>query len=217
MGNSPRIDIINDFNLLLNDYMVKFIEIGVLDKLSEKDLPNLLTTKKNEKTIITKYRDNITCYLKKDEVGKIIENLIHKIDPRKFNKIVIACDEDYRNILGKMDNIVLPLEIMKQYLESQSLKTNNSIVFPTESQVKFEREEWCRILSSPQFLVCDPFSTENFVSTIKSLKKSKPDRIILNCFGFTLEQKRSLEHELGIPVILPRELVARHIKQDLAV
>ena len=217
MGNSPRIDIINDFNLLLGDRSVKFTEIGVLDKLTEKDLPNLLTTKKNEKTIITKYRDNITCYLKKDEVGKIIENLIHKINPRKFNKIVIACDEDYRNILGKMNNIILPIEVMKQYLESQYLKTNNCVVFPTESQVEFGREEWGRILSNPEFLVCDPFSIENFASTIKSLKKSKPDRVILNCFGFTLEQKRILENELGISVIIPRELVARHIKQDLAI
>lgn len=212
MGNSPRIDIINDLKLLLNDDRMQFSEIGILDELSDMELYNVLTTDQDEKSIITKNKRNITCYIKKNEADKLIKNLINELGPN-YDKIVIACDEEYTNIQEGMNNIILPIELIKEYLQINPLKFKNSIVFPTKSQAEFEKLEWEILLSNPEFLVCDPFSVQSFSVTTELLIKSKPSRVILNCFGFTLEQKRKLEDELNIPVILPRELVAMHIKQ----
>ena len=213
MGNSPRIDITNDLKLLLNNNQIQFSEVGILDELSDMELCKVLRTDRDEKSIITKNKDNITCYIKKDEAEKLIKNLINELDPNKYDKIIIACDEEYTSIRERTDNIILPIELIKEYLQINPLKIKNSIVFPTKSQAEFEKLEWEKLLSNPEFLVCNPFSIQNFSVTTELLMKSKPSRVILNCFGFTLEQKRKLEEELNIPVILPRELVTMHIKQ----
>lgn len=213
MGNSPRPDIITDLKLLLNDNKIQFSEIGILDELSDAELSMVLTPNLNEKTIITKNKQNITCYIKKEEAEKLIKNLMDNLPLNRYDKIIIACDEEYINILGGREDIIVPIELIKAYLQLNKVQIKNSIVFPTKSQAEFEKYEWNRLLSNPEFFVCDPFSDQSFSVTTELLKKSKPGRVILNCFGFTVDQKQKLEEELNIPIILPRELVARHINQ----
>ena len=213
MGNSPRTDITNDLKVSLNNNGIKFSEVGILDGLSDMELYNVLTTNPDKKSIITKNKQNITCYIKKEKAETLIKNLINKLDHNEYNKIVIACDEEYTSILGIANNIILPIDLIKAYLQINPLKMKNSIVFPTKSQAELEKDQWEILLSNPEFLVCDPFSVQSFSVTTELLMKSKPSRVILNCFGFTLEQKHKLEAELNVPVILPRELVAMHIKQ----
>ena len=205
MGNSPRSDIVEDINNLLNDdYEIK--EIGILDGLNPPEI-ELLKAKDNEESIITKMNGEKLCILSSIKVECRIQEVINNLSINKNDIILINCDEEYKN-LNSNHSLLIPYKILIDFLEStQNYQLKTAIIFPVSSQIQYSSDTWKNLFPNSKFFVANPFIRTDLTMVSRSIYEFSPELIILNCFGFTLSQKYFIEKIIHVPVILPREVV----------
>lgn len=211
MGNSPRPDLITDLRMVI-PLKIPIIEIGILDGLSTKKV-NKMVAKDNNKQIITKIKSGETIILNsvlvKKSINKIILNL--ELDKDNNDNILIACDENYsfQHIKKKeqIKTIFLPYQILTQSISTIINKKRIAILLPIEGQELTIGKKWLKFSNDCTFFTVNPFEDGQIKNVVSKLKTGNYDFIIMDCFGYTIEQKEYIKREIKIPIISSREVI----------
>ncbi|NIQ04280.1 MAG: AroM family protein [Candidatus Korarchaeota archaeon] len=215
IGQSPRNDIISDMRSILGSD-ISIIECGALDGLSPKEITTLQPPTK-ENLLVTRLREGTEVTVNKAEIVTRLNECITKLEA-KTKVIVLLCTGKFEELQSKKP-MLEPFLLLRNLLEIM-LPTNSKLgmVIPSAEQAERMRDVWK--LKGVKKMIIEAYSPykgegEKLTEKVKKFKKNGVDMIVLNCMGYSKEMREKVKKITNLPVILPRTLIARIVKDIL--
>lgn len=203
IGQSPRSDMTHEMQPLLGSGVV-FDEIGALDDLSEKDISEL-SPEQGELTYVSRLRNGKSAKLSKVKLEPYLQKKVQEIEQRVSSSILV-CTGSFPTIVHEKP-ILFPDQVLKNVVKSVIGDGKLGLMIPLEEQRDQLTKKW---EGTPlEVAVSSPYEGADFESVGNELLKKGVTLIVLDCMGYTEEQKRRVKSSTGLPVILSRSIVSR--------
>jgi len=211
IGQSPREDIIPEILPLLGSG-IEIVERGALDGLTQSEIRKLKPEKKDF-PLITRLRDSSFAVVGRRKIIPLIQKRIGELEKQGATLSALLCTEEFPEI--KSRRILLrPSKILFNCVNLLLSKGKLGVLAPLEEQRIEVRKKWERTGLEIFVEVLNPYRKPFRVEEVTSqIKKKNVDLIVLDCIGYTLKIKEKLKEMIGKPVLLPRSIIARVIRE----
>lgn len=214
IGQSPRDDLVPDI-MNLAGINAEAIECGVLDGLSRPEIEKL-APEAGQYALVTKLSDGTPVRLAHSKIIKIVQTCIDLLVSRGVDLTVILCSGEWPKFNSKK-LVVVPGEVFCGFtLGMMNEGDKLGIIIPDEAQVAVTEKKWSKDKVPLCIVVASPFgSTANdeMVRAAKRLKEVDVDLVAMDCIGYTVEKKRTVQKTTRKPVVLVRSVLASVIRE----
>ncbi|ABW02644.1 AroM family protein [Caldivirga maquilingensis] len=212
IGQSPRTDIIPEIMPILGNN-IKIIECGALDDLSLNEIKKL-APKDNDYILVTRLRDGTQVMLSRSKIIDLMQKCIEKLE-KDVNLIGLLCTGDFPELKSNI-LMIEPSKLTMNVVKSMNVK-KLGIFVPDKSQINLIKNRWLNIVNDVTVV-----SSSAYINTIDKFKElSKQlidtDLIVLDSFGYSITIKKTVAEITKKPIILPRTLLVRVIKELLEI
>lgn len=213
MGQSPRLDVVPEIRDVLGNSSIEIIECGALDKLSKEEIAEL-TPREGEHVLVTRLRDGSEVRISREKVLPLVQKCIDVLEPLT-DALGLLCTGEFQGLRSRK-LLVMPYNLLLKVVESIKV-SRLGVIVPDPAQVDPAKKKWG--LATRDIKV---FSVSPYTGTLEELKRvstelADRDLIILDCIGFGAEAKRVVAMTSGRPVLTPRTLLARILRELLEV
>lgn len=212
IGQSPRLDVTLEVKDILGP-QIEIVECGALDGLSPEEI-NELKPSKSEYILVTRLKDGTTVRVSREKIIDRMNRCIRKIE-NNVEIIVILCTGEFPTLKSKK-LMIEPSTLIYNVVRSLHPKSKLGIIYPSLDQADIIIRKW-------KFdninIIAESLSPYEDVQEAlierkaERLKKASVELIVLDCIGYSTRTARLIKKVTGIPVILPRTLTARVIKE----
>ena len=207
IGQSPRDDVVPDIKLVLEG--VEVFECGALDGLSKIEI-EALTPREGEYILVTRLRDGTEVKVSREKILPLMQKCIDRLE-QVADVIGLLCTGDFPELRSKKI-LIEPSKLLLNIVSTFNIKKLGVIV-PDPRQVDTVVKRWYRVVED---VVIDSFSP--YTGDIKKLPEiakrfSDRDLIVLDCIGYNIEVKRIVMGIAKKPVVLPRTILARILRE----
>lgn len=213
IGQSPRTDVIRDIRGILGGE-IEIVECGVLDEVTSDEIKKM--GEGGDNIYVTRLRDGTPVKISVEMALVGVYECVKKLD-EECHIIVILCTGDFPNINSRRI-IIEPSKLLKNMVYSIVAKGKIGVVIPSEKQVDMAVEKWRRAGIEPLIEVVSPYEEidENKILEISErFSETHVNLIILDCIGYSYSLKRKISSVTNLPVLLPRTIIARTLKELL--
>ena len=213
IGQSPRTDVVPELRKILGDSNVEIIECGALDRLSNDEI-TALRPAEGEYVLVTRLRDGTEVKIARDKILPLLQGCIDSLEPL-VDVLGLLCTGEFPELRSRK-MLIEPSNLLLKVVES--LKVSRlGVIIPDPKQIDLTKKKWHNMASDLKILSISPYTGS--LSNLKSVAETLQDRdlIVLDCIGFSTEAKKIIATISGKPVILPRTLMARVLRELLEV
>ena len=209
IGQSPRVDVVPEIRRVLDGSDVELIECGALDRLSREEVATL-APREGEYVLVTRLRDGSEVRVTRERVLPLVQECVDILEPQ-VDLIGLLCTGEFPELRSRK-LLIEPSVLLLKVVES--LKVNKlGVVVPDPAQVDPARRRWRHVTSDLKVVSVSPYT-----GTLNELRRASEelrdrDLIVLDCIGFSTEAKRVVAEATGRPVLLPRTLLARVLRE----
>ncbi|MHA1617186.1 MAG: AroM family protein [Candidatus Njordarchaeales archaeon] len=207
IGQSPRDDVLLEIYPLLAGIDIR--QRGVLDNMTEEEIMKKLLPMGSD-VLVSKLRNGKEVRLDREKVIARLKDLIRECE-KENDVLVLLCTDEFPE-LASTKFFLRPYYLMRGLVTSFEGIEKIGVLVPLREQIDMAVEKWSGIGE----VVAEAFSPysgkkENLLSIANKFKDV--DLIILDCIGYKLTHKKVLRNRSGKPVILPKTLLARTIRE----
>ncbi len=215
IGQSPRLDITSDIRQHLPK-KVALIEAGVLDGLSREYVKEKMRPSEGDVVYVSKMADGSQVKLAKSKIIPIMQKRINQLEKKGVNLIVILCTGEFPNFKAKVP-VIYASEVLKGLFSGFKYEGNVGILVPLAEQISYTQEKWKGYFENPTIFHASPYtSTKNdFCMVAKKFKESGARLIIMDCMGYSFDQKSTLKESANLPVVSSRSALIRFLNELL--
>jgi len=212
IGQSPRVDVIADIEDIIGS-QIEIVECGALDGLSFEEIKELKPSK-DEYILVTRLRDGTVVKVCREKIIDQMNWCIKKIEDN-VEVVVILCTGEFPKLKSKK-LMIEPSVLIHNIVKSLHPKNRLGIVLPSSDQVDEVVQKWK--FDNVDIIVETLSPYEDVQEALikrkaERLKEASVDLIILDCIGYSTHTAKLMKKVTGIPVILPRTLIARILKE----
>jgi len=211
IGQSPRVDVVPEMRAILGD--VEVVECGALDELS-KDEIEALRPGEEEYLLVTRLRDGSEVRVSRGRVLPLVEKCIRKLEG-VVDVVGLLCTGDFPELTSSKI-LVKPSELLLKVVEALRVRRLGALV-PDPRQVGVIAERWSRVSEDVVVESFSPYTGSPAALPEVAKRFRDRDLVVLDCIGYGLEVKRVVMEVTGRPVIAPRTIMARVIRELLEV
>jgi len=213
IGQSPRVDVVPEIKEVLRDVEVEVVECGALDKLS-KDEIKALAPGEGEYVLVTRLRDGTEVRVAREKILPLMQGCIDSLEP-SVDVVGLLCTGEFPELKSRK-LLLEPSDLLLKVVESLRV-SRLGVVVPDPKQVDLTRRKWGGVAPDLKIISVSPYT-----GTLEDLRKaseelSDRDLVVLDCIGFGKEAKRVVAAVSGKPVLIPRTLMARVLRELLGV
>jgi protein AroM len=213
IGQSPRVDVVPEIKEVLRDVEVEVVECGALDKLS-KDEIKALAPGEGEYVLVTRLRDGTEVRVAREKILPLMQGCIDSLEP-SVDVVGLLCTGEFPELKSRK-LLLEPSDLLLKVVESLRV-SRLGVVVPDPKQVDLTRRKWRGVAPDLKIISVSPYT-----GTLEDLRKaseelSDRDLVVLDCIGFGKEAKRVVAAASGKPVLIPRTLMARVLRELLGV
>ena len=211
IGQSPRDDLISEIRTFIPN-SVSIVQAGALDQLSSGEITSHCPVAP-EKTLVTQLTDGSEVRVDKDFVHTCLQQTVHSLE-KEVELIGLLCSGTFPDLVCKVP-LLLPYQLLKGSLPALSFPGRWGVLVPSSDQtqpIQAEIEEWG--IKAVVKAVSPYTESEYLGEVVCSLIENDVSAILLNCFGYTLGMKATVQMETHRPVISVRSLFA-HVLAEL--
>ncbi len=213
IGQSPRVDVVPEIKEVLRDVEVKIVECGALDKLSRDEI-RTLAPGEGEYVLVTRLRDGTEVKVAREKILPLIQGCIDFLES-SVDVLGLLCTGEFPELKSRK-LLLEPSDLLLKVVESFRV-SKLGVVVPDPKQVDLTRRKWRGVTPDLKIVSASPYT-----GTLEELRKaseelSDRDLIVLDCIGFSTEAKRVVAAASGKPVLIPRTLMARVLRELLGV
>ena len=215
IGQSPRTDVIPDLERLLPPD-TEIIQAGVLDGLMEDDIRALepSSPEKDGAILVSRLKNGNWVRMAENKILPIVQKRIEGLEEKGVSLILMLCTGTFPDDFQCSVPIVFPQKIL--YGVVPAIAGKAGIVSPDPSQIGNTLERWRQILPSVMAESANPYSGAEGLEDIgRRFAEEGAEACVLDCIGYDTKMKERMERASGLPVVLPRTLVARVISEIL--
>ncbi|MEM1935193.1 MAG: AroM family protein [Sulfolobales archaeon] len=213
IGQSPRSDVVPEVVRALGDLDVEVVECGALDGLSREEIA-ALAPKEGEYLLVTRLKDGTEVKVSREKIIERMRNCIDRLE-QHVDVVGLLCTGEFPELKSRKVLIELSDLLLKVV---ESLRVSKlGVVIPNPAQLELTMKKWSSVAPEIRVVSASPYT-----STIEDIVRATAelvdcDLIVLDCIGFTTEIKKAVARATGKPVILPRTLIARVMRELLEV
>lgn len=214
IGQSPRTDVTPSLKDILGD-KISVVERGALDRLADDELVNIAPTE-HEETYISRLRNGQSVKISKEKLIPLLQEELKELE-KQSDMILMLCTGDFPMIYSTK-LVLYPDKLLTHTVQAiipQEKKLG--LIIPLEEQRSSLSEKWKDSQLKLKIEVASPYDKNDIFDCALRLKEKGVSAIVLDCMGYNEEQKKEVKNASNLPVILPRTLVARILKEFVAV
>ncbi len=218
IGQTPRPDITKDLRALLPE-RVSLTEYGALDGLTRQQALDLLAYPGQGELLVTRMgEDPQMLELDGEKLMARLQTCIDRAEQAGAQALLMACTGNfpaYRHTVP----LLLPGFGQRQHTKVQAGGRTIGVLIPHESQRAQITGWWAECgVRDVRLAVADPFGdAQQTARAASDLKQQGAAILCLDCFGYTMAHQAVAEQAAGLPVVLPRRVLAEQAMKEIEV
>jgi len=215
IGQSPRTDIMKDLRELL-PREVEVVEAGALDDYDEQCIKADLAPAEGDTVYVTRLRTGVEVKISKNKIIPLLQKKIDHLNSLGVDLIVILCTGEFPEF-SSSSPIIYPEKVLKGAASSLRLRGPVGILIPDQAQVEYARNKWREFFSDVIVYPVSPYTStiQDFAKVASKLLSDRVSLVIMDCMGYTLEQRSIIQGIVRKPVIASRTILARILTELL--
>lgn len=212
VGQSPRTDVTMDIRPILGPD-VELLEVGALDGLGPEEL-RAMEPQRDDYVLVSRLRDGTSVRFAERCILPRIQTAIRQLTKQGAQMILMLCTGEFPESLHTEIPLVYPCRLLESLVPALADNGRIGVVVPDVSQKPQALRHWNGRAAEVHVAAASPYDGENgFQAAAAELKSLDLDLIILDCIGYTVSMKRMLRQATGKPVLLPRTVLARVVRE----
>lgn len=206
IGQSPRVDMTPEMATFLEEH-VDFVEMGAVDDLTDEEL-KALDPGLDDVTYISRLRDGRSIKLAKQALLPKLQEKITLLEEAGVSSTILVCTGKFP-AFSHSKPLLFPDKVLSATVQAVLQNGKLGVIIPLAEQEPFMKEKWEGFGFEVEYRVASPYDEADFATPATELKEAGANLIVLDCMGYTVEQKFIVSRISGLPVILARSIVAR--------
>lgn len=212
IGQSPRVDVTPDIKAVLGERFI-LIERGALDAFSYDYVCEQLSPQAGDTVLVSRMRDGRQVVLAEEKIMGLLQNCISDLEAQGCEAIVMLCTGkfpqfEHQTLLIKPQML---LQTMTKGLAGDRLV---GVLVPNAAQIERVTSWWQNYGVQVTLVAASPYQDiQGICKAAEELKKRNPDVIFMDCMGYSVAMKEKVRAICQKPVLLPRTVIARIIKE----
>lgn len=214
IGQSPREDVMIEVKpLLLSN--IEVVEYGLLDALSQ-DVIDSLGPNNQEIRLVSRLRDGRQVFLSERKISELLPDAIKYMKTElNVEAVGVLCTHEFPE-KEFLCPVIFPAEHIKSQIDEISKVQKLGVVVPLENQIEMTKHKWG--YNRTYVISKSPYKKgKTWKDIADTFINEKVDAVILDCIGFTLQDRTEIASLLDIPILLPRTMLASAINQIFAI
>ncbi len=214
IGQTPREDVTPDLKKIWGDG-IEIIEKGALDGLSKEEIEGF-KPEEGDYTLVTRLRDGSHAIIAKKYILPRLQNAIDELNAQEIPLILLLCTGAFPEFKSEAI-IIRPQAIIHKTVAAIAAGKTVGIITPLPDQVMQCREKWLESEVDIKVEYGSPYGPkEDLIQGIKRLSENDLSFIVLDCMGYSAVMKDMIKEMINIPIVLPRTLIARIIREMIS-
>lgn len=214
VGQSPRTDMSDDLAASLSPTL-EVVEYGALDGYTRERVVDELAPVGDDEVLVSRMRDGGQVLFSGRLVNGLVQRKIYEAERDGAACTVLMCTGEFP-AFEHDGPLVVPMPLFHAAARELAGGRRVAVVVPEESQAGQVEERW-RADGLDVGVVCaSPYGDPARIAEVaRSLRGGGYLFACLDCMGFTTGMRRIVRQESGLPVLLPRTLVASVVSELL--
>lgn len=211
IGQSPRKDVTPSIQAILGSE-IEVIERGALDRLNY-DTFHMVAPDSSETTYISRVRDESSVKMGKTKLLPLLQEELRALE-EQVDAVIMLCTGNFPT-LETTKPIIYPDIVLNQTVQSILPSGTLGLIIPLEEQRNSLVEKWNPSEIKIVVEAASPYQESDIEGAAKALKEQGAELIVLDCMGYNEMHKERAIEASGLPVILPRSILAYAAKKHL--
>ena len=209
IGQSPRTDVTPSIQAIVGTD-VTIIESGGLNSLSDANM-HLIAPNDTDTTYISKLRNGNSIKIGKSKLLPLLQTELSKLE-KVTDVVLMLCTGDFPT-LETTKPIIYPDRLLNLTVSALLPSGSLGLIIPLEEQRDKLVAKWEQKDLQLYVKVASPYEKSDVAGAARALKELGANIIVLDCMGYNEMHKTEAVKGSGLPVLLPRTLVARIISE----
>ncbi len=199
--------------ILGND--VEIIEAGALDDLTRGQIAEI-APKPGDYVLVTRLRDGSSVQVAEHHILPLMQGHIDRVIEKGAEVVALVCTGEFPAF--KTSRLLLePQKVLYHFVAGIARGRRVGVVVPVPEQIEETIKRWKTVGGSAlQVEAASPYKDVSELEEASSrLKGWGAELVVLDCMGFTTAMKARAAELTGVPVVLPRTVLARTLSELL--
>lgn len=209
IGQSPRCDILPLLRQHLPDAVTD--HAGLLDGLSGADIAAQYGPAAGEAVLVSRLQSGEQVRLAAPKVEQGLQRKISALEQAGYDTILLLCTGEFGTLHTQRALLLEPDRIIPPLIRAMVQQQRVGIVVPVEEQIVEQAAKWQLLPTPACYAVASPYLADEatFAAAARSLQAQGAGLVVLDCIGYHQQHRAALQSQLGVPVLLSNQLVAR--------
>ena len=214
IGQSPRIDVIPEMKAVLGNE-IEVMEMGALDGLTKEEISEF-KPEDGDYVLVSRLKDGTSASFAEKYIIPRLQNCIDELEKSGAEIIVFICTGAFPNVFKSNKLLLYPQRLLYSLVPELASSGKIGVFVPLEKQKKQSYDKWCESGKKIEVVSGSPYDDiEKIEKAATELKEKDVDVIVLDCIGYNLKMKDLVRRITGKPVVLPRTIVGRIVREML--
>lgn len=211
IGQSPRVDVVPEIQEVLGDE-VEIIEGGALDGMSREEIA-AIAPGPGDYVLVTRLRDGSSVKIAERHILPRMQAQIDQVVAEGAEVVALLCTGEFPPFTCPR-LILKPQIILHHFVSGVAAGRRLGVMIPAPDQVEHAESRWGTVGPALRVVPATPYgSLEDIKRAALDLKAWGAEVVVLDCMGFNKGMKEEVAGRAGVPVILPRTVLARTLAE----
>lgn len=209
IGQSPRSDILPLLRQHLPDAQTD--HAGLLDGLSRTEIQAQFAPEAGDALLVSRLQSGEQVRLAASKVEQGLQRKISALELAGYQTILLLCTGEFSQLRTRQALLLEPDRIIPPLIGAMVQQQQIGIVVPVTEQIVEQAGKWQHLPVPPCYAVASPYEGDQatFASAARTLQAQGAALVVMDCMGYHQQHRAALQQQLGVPVLLSNELVAR--------
>lgn len=215
IGQSPRADMTEEiFVRFPSDLAV--VEYGVLDAYSFEEAQSRFAPEPHENVLVSRMRDGSQIRLAEEKIIAPLQACIEKAEDDGAAAVLLLCTGEFPSFRHRVP-LIAPMPLLHSTAKILADGKKIAIMVPDLDQAESAAERWRESGLEAQIVCASPYLDIGEIDRAAApLRDSGASFLVMDCIGYTAQMKKLAGQASGLPVLLPRTLMAAVTAQFLS-
>jgi len=211
IGQSPRSDMIPEIRAILGD-RVEIVEGGALDGLTAEQVERL-APQRGDYVLVTRLRDGSAVRVAEHHVLPRMQGQIDRLTAEGVEAIALVCTGEFPPFRSAR-LLIEPQKVLYHFVAGVARGRRVGVVVPVAEQVEEAGKRWGSVGAAVRVEAGSPYADPSELERAsRSLREWEADLVVLDCMGFSVPMKERAAEIAGVPIVLPRTVLARTLAE----
>jgi protein AroM len=206
IGQSPRSDVLADLRPVIGQD-VHVVEAGALDGLAPDEVA-ALAPQPGEAVLVTRLRDGSSVRVAHRHILPLLARRVESL-ARQVDAVLLLCTGSFPPFQVPCP-VLYPDRLLRNFVRALAPDLHLGVLTPDDAQVEEQKSRWSEGGRRVTVRAASPYGEPGrLLEAARDLAWQGADLVILDSLGYSVATKRLVRELAGVPVILPRTVLAR--------